>query len=143
MRSFPERISLKPTLSRSSASFPCRLLLSGFTSNMDLLLFFLPGSSLLLLLLYDGPRLDLPATEYGVDDGPAHVDPSGDPEHLPPACHGVLRVRGDGSEAGTDRNHCRGVTTSSTSRLKVVYNIGRTCFLARPNKKWVVNLNTT
>lgn len=42
------------------------------------------------VLLRDGPRLDLPAAEYGVDESAAGVDPGRQPEHLPPACQGVL-----------------------------------------------------
>lgn len=46
--------------------------------------------SLRSVLLRDGPRLDLPAAEYGVDESTADIDPGCQPEHLPPACQGVL-----------------------------------------------------
>jgi len=54
-----------------------------------------PGPLLLWIcsvLLHDGPRLDLTAAKYGVEDGAAKVDPGSDPEHLPPARHGVLQT---------------------------------------------------
>lgn len=49
--------------------------------------FFLDLCSLVLGI---GPRLDLPAAKYGVDESPPHVDPRCHPEHLHPARHGVL-----------------------------------------------------
>lgn len=42
------------------------------------------------LLLCDGPRLDLSAAKYRVDERTGDVDPSSDPEHLPPARQGVI-----------------------------------------------------
>lgn len=54
-----------------------------------------PLLSLLSLLLCDGPRLDLPAAEDGVENSTADVDPSCYPEYLSPACQGVLTSRGE------------------------------------------------
>lgn len=62
---------------------------------------------LFLLFLLDGPRLDLPAAKYCVDDGAADVDPSSDPEHRPPACHGVLQK---GQRSIYPVYHCRHIT---------------------------------
>ena len=45
------------------------------------------------LLLYDGPRLDLPAAEYCEDQSAGDVDASRHPEHLSPACQGLLTTR--------------------------------------------------
>lgn len=50
------------------------------------------------LLLGVGPRLDLPAAEYGVEESAADVDPGRHPEHFPPALQGVLTTR---EEEGT------------------------------------------
>lgn len=45
------------------------------------------------VLLRHSPRLKLAAAEYRVDDGTAEVNPSCDPEHLPPALQSVLTSR--------------------------------------------------
>lgn len=52
------------------------------------------------LLLRQGPRLDQTAPHTREDYGPQGVDPRGQPEHLPPACKGVVLdevARDDGS----------------------------------------------